>query len=241
MRVGTQEVQSEQLRQILPKVRTVPAFFSEVETAVAEQRPTSKGAFMSGILDTVQQQLTPDTINQIGQQLGIDPAAAQQAINAALPVVLGGLASNAQDPAGAAAIHAESDNHAGILGSLGGMLGGAGGVGGVLGGLGGMLGSGALAGVLGSVLGGNHGAVQDGVTQASGLDPQRAKQLMFILVPIVLAAIAHHKRTSGADATQVAGSLQKDAQEAHTQAVAQSPHIGGLLGGIMSHVMQQPK
>ena len=198
---------------------------------------------MSGILDTVQQQLTPDRVSEISQQLGIDPATAQQAINGALPVVLGGMAGNAQDPAGAAAIHAEADNHAGILGSLGGILGGgaSGSGGGLLGSLGSLVGGGALGGVLGSVLGGNHTAVQNGVTQASGLDPQRAKQLMFILVPIVLAAIAHHKRTSGADPAQVGASLQDDAQTAQAQAVQEAPHMGGLLGGIMSHVMQKPK
>jgi 2-oxoglutarate dehydrogenase E2 component (dihydrolipoamide succinyltransferase) len=53
---------------------------------------------MSGILDTVQQQLSPDTVNQISQQLGVDPATTQQAITAALPVVLGGMASHADDP-----------------------------------------------------------------------------------------------------------------------------------------------
>ena len=198
---------------------------------------------MSGILDTVQQQLTPDRVSEISQQLGIDRATAQQAIDGALPVVLGGMAGNAQDPTGAAAIHAEADNHAGILGSLGGMLGGggSGSGGGLLGSLGSMVGGGALGGVLGSVLGGNHAAVQDGVTQASGLDSRRSKQLMLILVPIVLAAIAHHKKTSGADPAQVGATLQNDAQTAQAQAAKQSPQLGGLLGGIMSHVMQKPR
>jgi hypothetical protein len=95
--------------------------------------------------------------------------------------------------------------------------------------------------MLGSIMGGNHAVVQDGVSQASGLDSQRSKQLMMILAPIVLAAIVHHKRTSGLDASQVSGELQASAQEAHQQAVQQAPHLGGLLGGIMSHVMQQPR
>ncbi len=194
---------------------------------------------MSGILETVQQQLTPSTISQIGQQLGVDPATAEQAITAALPVVLGGMATSASDPAGAAAIHDEADNHAGILGSLGSLI--PGGSSGMLGGLASMVGSGGLGGLLGSVLGQNHAQVQDGVTQASGLDPQRARQLMMILVPIVLAAIAHHKRSSNLDASQIAPSLQNDAEAAHAHAVQTAPHMGGLLGGIMSHVMQKPK
>jgi hypothetical protein len=83
--------------------------------------------------------------------------------------------------------------------------------------------------------------VQDGVTKASGLDPQRAKQLMMILVPIVLAAIAHHKRSANLAPSDVGPTLRNQAQAAQEQAVQQSPHLGGLLGGIMSHVMQKPR
>jgi hypothetical protein len=83
--------------------------------------------------------------------------------------------------------------------------------------------------------------VQDGVTKASGLDPQRAKQLMMILVPIVLAAIAHHKRSAALAPSDVAPTLRNQARAAQEQAEQQSPHLGGLLGGIMSHVMQKPR
>jgi len=196
---------------------------------------------MSGILDTVQQQLTPETIDQISQQLGIDPATAQQAVTAALPVVLGGMAGHAAtSPSAAATIADEADNHAGLLGGLGSLLSG-GAAGGLLGGIASAVGGGSLGGMLGSVMGGNHAAVQDGVSQASGLDSQRSKQLLMILAPIVLAAIVHHKRASGLDASQVPGELQQSAQQAQEQAVQQAPHMGGLLGGIMSHVMQKPK
>ena len=194
---------------------------------------------MSGILDTVQQQLTPDTVNQISQQLGVDPATTQQAITAALPVVLGGMASHADDPAAAAAIHDEADNHAGLLGGLGNLI--PGGAGGVLGGLASAVGAGGLGSVLGSVLGPKNTQVQDGVSKASGLDPQRAKQLMMILVPIVLAAIAHHKRSAGLAPSEVGPTLQEQARTAQAQAERQAPHMGGLLGGIMSHVMQKPR
>ena len=194
---------------------------------------------MSGILDTVQQQLTPDTVNQISQQLGVDPATTQQAITAALPVVLGGMASHADDPAAAAAIHDEADNHAGLLGGLGNLI--PGGAGGMLGGLASAVGAGGLRSVLGSVLGPKNTQVQDGVSKASGLDPQRAKQLMMILVPIVLAAIAHHKRSAGLAPSEVGPTLQEQARTAQAEAERQAPHMGGLLGGIMSHVMQKPR
>ncbi|HXV15313.1 MAG TPA: DUF937 domain-containing protein [Gemmatimonadaceae bacterium] len=203
---------------------------------------------MSGITDIVQQHLTPETINQISQAIGADPATTQQAIDAAVPMIVGGMANHAATPAGAATIQNEAENHAGILGQLGGMLGGAGGIGGVLGGLGGMLGgaggeggglggmlgSAAAGGILGKVLGSSHADVTNGVTQATGLDTQKATKLLMILAPIVLAAIAHHRSTANASPGQVGDVLQ---QEAQTQAA--SHRYGGILGGILNKATGQ--
>jgi hypothetical protein len=206
---------------------------------------------MSGITDIVQQHLTPDAINQISAAIGADPATTQQAVDAAVPMIVGGMANHAATPAGAATIQNEAENHAGILGQLGGMLGGAGGAGGILGGLagmmegsggsgglggglGGMLGSAAAGGILGKVLGSSHGDVTDGVTQASGLDRQKATKLLMILAPIVLAAIAHHRSTANASPGQVGDVLQQEAQ-----AQVSSHRYGGILGGILNKATGQ--
>lgn len=182
---------------------------------------------MSGITDLVQQQLTPAMINQISSAIGADPATTQQAVDAALPMMVGGMAAHAATPDGAAAIQSESANHAGILGQLGGMLGG--------GGLGGMLGSAAAGGILGKIFGSNHGAVADGVTQASGLDSQATKRLLMILAPIVLAAVAHHRSTTNASPAEMGNVLQQEAQD-HA---ARSPQFGGILGGILNKATGQ--
>ena len=142
---------------------------------------------MSGIADIIQQHLTPETINQISNAIGADPATTQQAIDSAIPAIIGGMANHAATPDGSATIQAAADQHAGILGQLGGMLGGgggggllgnlagmvegagssggsaggSGGLGGMLGGLGGMLGGAGAGGILGSILGGSHSAVTD--------------------------------------------------------------------------------
>ncbi len=213
---------------------------------------------MSGITDLVQQQLSPETISQISNAIGADEATTQQAVDAALPMIVGGMAAHAATPAGASAIQAESENHAGILGQLGGMMSGAGGAGGILGGLagmmegqggsgglggmmsggggglGGMLGSAAAGGILGKIFGGSHSAVTDGVTQASGLDKQKATRLLMILAPIVLAALAHHRSQSGASSADVGSVLQQEAEQ-H----AQSPRYGGILGGILNKATGQ--
>ena len=192
---------------------------------------------MSGIQDLIQSQLTPDKINQISSAIGADPATTQQAVNAAVPMIMGGMAQHAASPAGASAIESAAGQHAGMLDGIGGMLGGAG-LDGVLGGLGGMLGgaggSGGVGGILGSILGSSHSQVQDGVTQASGLDRQKTAKLLMMLAPIVLAAIAHHKQTTNATATQIGSDLQREAQ-VH----AQHPQFGGILGGILNRATGQ--
>ena len=216
---------------------------------------------MRGITDIVQQHLTPATISQISNAIGADPATTQQAVDAAIPMIIGGMANHAATPAGAATIQNEAANHAGILGQLGGMLdgaagsggllgglasmvgnaGGSGGLGGMLdgaagrGGLGGMLGSAAAGGILGKVLGSSHADVTNGVTQATGLDTQKATKLLMILAPIVLAAIAHHQSTTGASATQMGDVLQQEAQ-AHA---ASSHQFDGILGSILNKATGQ--
>lgn len=102
------------------------------------------------------------------------------------------------------------------------------------GGLGGMLGSVAAGGILGKILGSNHTAVADGVTQASGLDTAKTTKLLMILAPIVLAAIAHHRSTAAASGADVGSVLQ---QEAQTHAA--NPRYGGLLGGILNKATGQ--
>jgi hypothetical protein len=202
---------------------------------------------MSGIQDLISQQLSPDMINQISQTIGADPATTQQAVNAAVPMMMGGMAANASTPQGAQQIDAAASQHAGlldnlggignVLGGLGGMMqGGGSGASGGLGGLGGLsdILSGAGGGILGNILGSNHSDVQDGVTQASGLDRAKAQRLLMILAPIVLAAIARHRSQTGASPTQVSNDLQREAQK-HTS----NPHIGVILGSILNKATGQ--
>ncbi len=216
---------------------------------------------MTGITDMVRQQLTPDRISEISSAIGSDPGTTQQAIDAAVPMIVGGMAAHAATPAGASQIENEAVNHAGILGQLGGMMSGSGGNGGLLGGLagmvegggggdggggglggilggsgglGGMLGSAAAGGILGKIFGSSHSDVTNGVTQASGLDPQKATRLLMILAPLVLAAVAHHRSTAAASGADVGSVLQQDAQ-VH----AANPRYGGILGGILNKATGQ--
>jgi hypothetical protein len=181
------------------------------------------------IQDFIQQNLTPEMLDQISQQIGADPATTRQAVNAAVPMLMGGVAAHASTPQGAQALEAAApatSQGGGMLGGLGDMIGGAGGLGGVLGG---MMGGGGAGGILGSILGGNHSTIEDGVTQASGLNRQQSGKLLMMLAPIFLAAISHHRRQTNASPADVSSDLQREAQ---THA-ANNPHVGGILGSIL--------
>lgn len=203
------------------------------------------------LLDLVQQQLGPSGTQQIADQIGADPGTTGNAIQAALPMLLGGMAGAARQPEGASAISGLLGQGAGggLGGMLGGLLGGAGG-GGALGGLLGG-GGGGMGGMLGSILGGHQGAVQDGVQQASGLNGDQTKRLLMILAPIALAALAHQRQQrqqTGAVAGAGAGgaadldgdgipdALEHEARQAQAQAPS---HIGGLVGKILD-MAQRP-
>ena len=194
------------------------------------------------LIDLVQQHLGSQEIQQISQQLGTDPNTTQNAVQAAVPMMVGGMASTASQPAGASTLQSLLGS-SGALENIGGLLNSgtaATAGGGLLGSLGGMIGTPADSGggLLGKILGQHENTVQQGVQQASGLNNDQTRKLLMILGPIVLAALArrHAQATAqqGASNTTLTNVLQQDAQTA--QAQAPSPHVGGLLGKILSHV-----
>ncbi|HEX7941085.1 MAG TPA: DUF937 domain-containing protein [Gemmatimonadaceae bacterium] len=176
---------------------------------------------MASTLDLVQQHLGPQEIQQISQQLGTDPAQTQQAVNAALPAIVGGLASTSQQPGGTSTIQQLLGSHGGILGSLGSIIGG---------------GGAADSGILGQVLGHHQADVNQGVQQASGLDSDRTRKLLMILAPIVIGALAKRAMNHGADNDpgKLNDVIRQDATQAQQQAQAQGQkHVGGLLGKML--------
>jgi hypothetical protein len=188
---------------------------------------------MAGIEEIIRQQLSAERINEISQSIGADPATTRQAVDAAVPMLMGGMANRAASPGGAETINKAATQQGGMLDDIGGMLGGAGGLGGVLGG---MLGGAAGGGILGDLLGSKQADVEDGVTQASGLDRAKSGKLLMVLAPIVLAAIARHRSQSGSADTEVSTELQREADQ-HTS----DPKIGGILGSILDKATGQDK
>ncbi|MDY0955202.1 DUF937 domain-containing protein [Stenotrophomonas rhizophila] len=158
-------------------------------------------------------------LQQVSQQLGIEPAQASSAVGAALPLLLGAMGRNAQQPQGAdALLGALQRDHAPAAGGgfdLGGLLGS------VLGGGGGNATNG--AGILGHVFGGNSDRAAQGLSKATGLDSSKTSQLLAILAPIVMSYLAQ-RFANGGNAGQLSQALGQEAEAASS---------GGLLTSVL--------
>lgn len=207
----------------------------------------------ASLIDDLMRQLQGAPTGQIAQQLGTDPNTAASAIEAALPMIVGALGRNAQQPAGAGALMgALQRDHSGdgaldLGGLLGGLLGGGasggnagapGGVGGLGALLGSVLGGGAPAsrqtdagGILGHIFGGQQSRAESGLGQVSGMSSGQAGNLLKILAPIVMAFLAKQVMARGVDAGGLGHMLGQER--------AQVQQRGGLAGGLMNAVLDQ--
>ncbi len=163
--------------------------------------------------------LTTSILNEIGSQglaqlaggLGTDQDSIQRAAAMAIPAILAGMGNNSRQPAGATALAGALDDHSGsILGNLGALLGDD------------RLADGAK--ILGHVLGGQRGAVEQNVAQQSGLNLNLIMKLLPILAPIVMGYLSKQKQQQGLDAGSLAQILAQDRQVAEQQ----QPGLGGL-------------
>lgn len=166
-------------------------------------------------------QLQGAPVQQISQQLGLDPAQTQAAVGAALPLLLGALGRNASQPQGAQALFgALQKDHTGT-GGIGDVLGA------VLGGAQGRQTNG--DGILGHIFGGRQPRAEQAVGQATGIGQDKAGMLLRWLAPLVMAYLAR----------RVFQQRQGDGARAQTQGAASPEVLGDILGQETRRVEQQ--
>ncbi|MGD9774998.1 DUF937 domain-containing protein [Diaphorobacter sp.] len=180
------------------------------------------------------QQLQGQPLQQIAQQLGTDPAQTQSAVEMALPLLLGAMGRQAQDPQGAQSLLGalQRDHMAGMgaapqqaLGGLdlGGLLGG------LLGGAAQNQGAGgAGADILGHIFGGARGQAESGLGQATGLGPN-AGALLQMLAPIVMSFLAQRVSSGGMDAGGLGQMLGQEREAVRSQGLPGGDLLGSLL------------
>lgn len=144
-------------------------------------------------------------ISNVANQLGMDERQASSAISVALPAILAGMQRNVQSQQGAQSLNnaLNDTRHDGsLLENLGGLLGGN---------------SQAITQdggkILGHIFGDNKPAVEQGISQKTGISLQKIGPLLAILAPIVMAYLGKEKR------------------QTNTSAGGLGDLLGGLLGG----------
>ena len=177
----------------------------------------------ASLVDDLMAQLQGAPLQQMAQQLGTSPAQAQDAVGAALPLLLGALGRNAAQPQGAMDLFgALQRNHSGGA-DLGGLLGSL---------LGGGAGGGPQDGaaILGHIFGGNQQRAEAGLGQATGLGAN-AGQLLQMLAPIVMSFLAQRMQSGGMDAGGLGQVLGQESARVQQQ--------GGLGGGLLGSLLDQ--
>lgn len=165
---------------------------------------------MFSLQDLLGQQQGNEAIDQISQNVGAEPSAVSSAIQAALPMILGGLSNNASTPQGAESLNSalEQDHDGSVLDNLGGL-------GSMIFGeqAGGPPRQADAGGILGHILGGDQAPVVQGASAQSGLGTGQVAQILMMLAPIVMGSLGRQKQEQGIGADGLGGLL------------------GGLLGG----------
>lgn len=153
-------------------------------------------------------------VDQISRSVGAEPSMVSSAVQAALPMLINGLANNASTPQGAESLNAalESDHDGSVLDNLGGLAGM-------------IFGGGQQAapprqadagGILGHILGGGQNQVAQEVSNKTGLGMGQVAQILMFLAPIVMGYLGRQKQEQGIGSDGLGGLL------------------GGLLGGQAS-------
>jgi predicted amino acid dehydrogenase len=134
---------------------------------------------MPSILDSITQQVTYSTVQQVSQRLGVDPAIAQQTVNAAIPVITAAIAAHARS-GGAETIHREATSHAANP---------------------------QQQTSLPQVLGDQSANVEQRVGEAAGISREDAGTILSTIAPAVLRGIGEHVQQQGIDPGQLANVL----------------------------------
>lgn len=184
----------------------------------------------SRFFDTLANVLGPGGLDRISQQIGADRDQTERGVAAALPVLLGGLAREAEGQ-GAGSLNSalDQDHDGSLLDDFSTSLNsGAGGTGG------GIFGDRAPGratngdGILRHVLGAKRNPVEQGIGRASGLGGAQVSTLLATLAPMLMGVLGRLKRQNGMGQQEVAGLLREERENVERQVPAS--RFGGLRG-----------
>ena len=155
-------------------------------------------------------------LGAIGEAIGTDEQTTQAAMSAALPLMLGSLARQAETEEGARGLFGALEEHDdNLLDDLGGLLQNPA-----------VLAAGGLA--VTKMFGGRQSAVESGLARSTGLSAAQVSKMMAFAAPVVMGALRRRQKQEGFDAAGLGGLLRAE-REGLTQ---KQPELGGFLGAL---------
>lgn len=155
----------------------------------------------SSLLDSLSQLVTPDLLGQAASMLGESQGNISRGVSAALPMLLGSVASRATDTNFASSLFklvTDSRNDLGAVGNIAQLL-TPGSSNSSISALGGQL--------LGSLFGNNTSAVTSALAGYAGIKPQSANSLLSMAAPMVLGVLGKSVRGGGLNMSSLASLL----------------------------------
>ena len=171
---------------------------------------------MSGLMDLLQSTIKGQSIGELSRQLGEDEQTTSNAVDSALPMLIGALKRSAEQDGGKGLRRALDNKHDGsILDNL----------------------SSHVAsdddsdgrGILGHILGGNRDAAAMILGAESGIGENKASTLMAKLAPVVLGALGKAKNQQDLGRKDLTRLLGNEAESLKQRAPGMMGAVAGLL------------
>jgi hypothetical protein len=172
---------------------------------------------MSSIFDLLMDQLGGDAVGQISRAVGVGEEETQRAMPELLGVLTGALSRNSSQPEGAKALAdaLDKDHDGSVLDNIPDFINN--------------FQDGPGEGILRHVLGSRRPAVEQSLSQQSGLDAGTIGKMLAMLAPVLMGALGKSKREGGLDVGALAGLLGAERSRAEQAA----PESAGLLTQLL--------
>ena len=187
----------------------------------------------ANLFDELLGKLTPAAVSQIGNKAGTSQSQTQQAISAALPMLLAALANNANKPGGAEALsqaidrdgHGSDDLETTLERQL---TGGA---------------APTNDRIVDHMLGQRRGSIEQALAAKTGAPQDSITQILQTLGPLVLAAVGKQKQGQGWNPADLAGYLGQQKTSAKNKSGDMGSYLFDLLdanddGSVVDDVMR---
>lgn len=160
-------------------------------------------------------------VANISRQFGLDQGQATSAVQAALPMILGGLGRNAQDAEGAEALNNALGRHdPSLLDNVQGFFGD------------GQAAQADGSKILGHIFGDKVGDVENGIARSSGISMAKIGPIIAMLAPLVMSYLNKEKQSGNVTQAGGLGDLIGGLARGFGSGSGSSDRGGGLIGMV---------